>query len=76
MVGKSRQREIATLAIIQISNLETRRYGPKSGDSRIIRESSQPRVNNGIVINIVIIIIIVIVNVILLLTIIIINIII
>ena len=69
MVGKSIQREIAILAIIQISNLETGRYGPKSGDSWIIRESSQPRVNNGIFINIVIIIIIVI----LLLTIIIIN---
>ena len=42
MVGKSSLQEIAPLAIIRAisdSNLETRRYGPKSGVSRIIRES-------------------------------------
>ena len=42
MVGKSSLQEIATLAIIweiSDSNLETGRYGPKSGVSRIIRES-------------------------------------
>ena len=39
VVGKSSLKEIATLEIIQEisdSNLETRRYGPKSGVSRII----------------------------------------
>ena len=39
---KSSLQEIATLAItreISDSNLETGRYGPKSGVSRIIRES-------------------------------------
>ena len=39
MVGKSSPQEIATLAIIgqmSDSNLETGRYGPKSGVSRII----------------------------------------
>ena len=39
MVGKSSLQEIATLAIIgemSDSNLETGRYGPKSGVSRII----------------------------------------
>ena len=44
MVGKSSLQEIATLAIIREisdSNLETGRYGPKSGVSRIIRESWQ-----------------------------------
>ena len=44
MVGKSSLQEIATLAIIREisdSNLETGRYGPKSGVSRIIRESGQ-----------------------------------
>ena len=42
MVGKSSLQEIATLAIIREisdSNLETGRYSPKSGVSRIIRES-------------------------------------
>ena len=42
MVGKSSLQEIATLAIIgemSDSNLETGRYGPKSGISRIILES-------------------------------------
>ena len=42
MVGKSSLQEIATLAIIQEisdSNLETGRYSPKSGVSRIGRES-------------------------------------
>ena len=44
MVGKSILQEIATLAIIQEisdSNLETGRYGPKSGVSWIMRESWQ-----------------------------------
>ena len=44
MAGKLSLREIATLAIIQEipdSNLETGRYGPKSGDSQIIQESWQ-----------------------------------
>ena len=44
MVGKSSPQEIATLAIIgemSDSNLETGRYGPKSGVSRIIQESWQ-----------------------------------
>ena len=44
MVEKSSLQEIATLAIIweiSDSNLETGRYGPKSGVSRIIRESWQ-----------------------------------
>ena len=44
MVGKSSLQEIATLAIIREisdSNLETGRYGPKSGLSRIIQESWQ-----------------------------------
>ena len=44
MVGKSSLQEIATLAIIweiSDSNLETRRYGPKSGVPWIIRESLQ-----------------------------------
>ena len=44
MVGKSSLQEIATLAIIREisdSNLETGRYGPKSGVSWIIRESWQ-----------------------------------
>ena len=44
MVGKSSLQEIATLAIIQEisdSNMETGRYGPKSGVSRIIQESWQ-----------------------------------
>ena len=39
VVGKSSLQEIATLAIIgemSDSNLETGRYGPKSGVSRII----------------------------------------
>ena len=42
MVGKSSLQEIAPLAIIweiSDSNLETRRYGPNSGVSHIIRES-------------------------------------
>ena len=42
MVGKSSLQEIATLAIIQEisdSNLETGRYSPTSGVSRISRES-------------------------------------
>ena len=42
MVGKWSLQEIATLALIRElsdSNLETGRYGPKSGVSRIIRES-------------------------------------
>ena len=42
MVVKSSPQEIATLAIIREisdSNLETVRYGPKSGVSQIIRES-------------------------------------
>ena len=44
MVRKSSLQEIATWAIIREisdSNLETGRYGPKSGVSRIIRESGQ-----------------------------------
>ena len=44
MVGKSSLQEIATLAIIgemSDSNLETGRYGPKSGVCRIIQESWQ-----------------------------------
>ena len=44
MVGKSSPQEIATLAIIrEISDpdLETGRYGPKSGVSQIMRESWQ-----------------------------------
>ena len=44
MVGKSSLQEIATLAIIREisdSHLETGRYSPKSGVSRIIRESLQ-----------------------------------
>ena len=44
MVRKSSLPEIAALAIIweiSDSNLETGRYGPKSGVSRIIRESWQ-----------------------------------
>ena len=44
MVGKLSLQEIATLAIIREisdSKLETGRYGPKSGVSRIIRESWQ-----------------------------------
>ena len=44
MVGKSSLQEIATLAIIREisdSNLETGRYSPKSGVSRISRESWQ-----------------------------------
>ena len=44
MVGKLSLQEIATLAIIREisdSNLETGRYGPKSGVSWIIRESWQ-----------------------------------
>ena len=44
MVGKSSLQEIATLAIIQKiseSNMETGKYGPKSGVSRIIWESWQ-----------------------------------
>jgi len=42
MVGKSSLQVIAILAIIREisdSNPETGRYGPKSGVSRIIRES-------------------------------------
>ena len=42
MVGKSSLQEIATLAItreISDSNLETGRYSPKCGVSRISRES-------------------------------------
>ena len=42
MVGKTSVQEIAVLAIIREisdSNLETGRYGPKFGVSRIIRES-------------------------------------
>ena len=42
MVGKSILQEIATLVIIREipdSNLETGRYGPKSGVSKIIQES-------------------------------------
>ena len=42
MVGKSSLQEIAPLAIIweiSDSNLETERYGPNSGVSRIIWES-------------------------------------
>ena len=44
MVGKSSIQEIAILVIIweiSDSNLETGRYGPESGISRIIRESWQ-----------------------------------
>ena len=44
MVRKSSPPEIAALAIIREisdSNLETGRYGPKSGVSQIIRESWQ-----------------------------------
>ena len=44
MIGKSSLQEIATLVIIREisdSNLETRRYSPKSGVSLIIRESWQ-----------------------------------
>ena len=44
MVGKSSVQEIAILVIIweiSDSNLETGRYGPESGISRIIRESWQ-----------------------------------
>ena len=44
MVGKSSLQEIATLAIIREisdSNLETGRYSPKFGVSRISRESWQ-----------------------------------
>ena len=44
MVEKSSLQEIATLAIIQKiseSNMETGKYGPKSGVSRIIWESWQ-----------------------------------
>ena len=44
MVGKSSLQEIATLAIIQEktdSDLETGRYGPKSGVSWIMQESWQ-----------------------------------
>ena len=46
MVVKSSPQEIATLAIIREisdSNLETVRYGPKSGVSQIIQESWQRR---------------------------------
>ena len=42
MVGKSSLQEIATLAIIREisdSNLETERYGPKSGVSQVVQES-------------------------------------
>ena len=50
MVGKSSLQEIAILVIIweiSDSNLETGRYGPESGISRIIRESWQHWICNS-----------------------------